>query len=132
MPPIIQTEKPMVGIGIGAALAGGDVWTPVLGTTVLGLFAMAMAGVGIAVRGLFRSGLAGPIVVIVTVATWFVQIIGPVLNLPEFVTNLALTAHYGLPMVGYWEVAGVVASVVIAGGGVAIGAWGFSRRDLSG
>jgi hypothetical protein len=28
-------------------------------------------------------------------------------------------------------VAGVIASVVVAIGGVAIGAWGFSRRDLS-
>jgi putative exporter of polyketide antibiotics len=121
----------MVGIGIGAALAGGDVWTPVLGATVLGLFAMAMAGVGIAVGGLVRSGLAGPMVVIVTVVTWFIQITGPALNLPEFVTNLALPSHYGLPMVGEWEVAGVIASVVVAIGGVAIGAWGFSRRDLS-
>ena len=128
----VFTGLSMLGIGVGAALAGGDVWTPMLGTTVLGLFAMAMAGVGIAVGGLLRSGLAGPIVVIVTVLTWFIQIIGPALDLPEFIQNLALTSHFGLPMVGEWEVAGVIASVVIAVGGVAIGAWGFSRRDLNG
>ena len=46
--------------------------------------------------------------------------------------DLALSAHYGLPMVGQWDVAGVVASLVIAVGGVAIGAWGFARRDLGG
>jgi hypothetical protein len=35
-------------------------------------------------------------------------------------------------MVGQWDLAGVLASLVIAVGGVAIGAWGFARRDLSG
>ncbi len=58
----VFTVLAMVGIGIGTALAGGEVWTPVLGTTALGLFAMAMAGIGIAVGGLVRSGLAGPVV----------------------------------------------------------------------
>jgi ABC-2 type transport system permease protein len=129
---IVFTALTMAGIGIGAVLAGGEAWTPVLGTVVLALFAMAMAGVGIAVGGLVRSGLAGPIVVVVTVVTWLIQLIGPALNLPEFITNLALPSHYGLPMVGEWDMAGVIASVVIALGGVAIGAWGFSRRDLSG
>jgi hypothetical protein len=48
------------------------------------------------------------------------------------VRDLALTAHYGLPMVGQWNAAGIVASLVFAIGGVAIEAWGFARRDLSG
>ena len=67
-----------------------------------------------------------------TIATWFIAIIGPALKLPDVVQDLALSAHYGLPMVGQWDLTGVVASFVIAVGGVAIGAWGFARRDLSG
>ncbi len=65
-----------------------------------------------------------------TIRTLLVAIIGPALKLPEVVQDLALSAHYGLPMVGQWEVAGIVASLVLAIGGVAIGAWGFTRRDL--
>ncbi|HEV8697511.1 MAG TPA: ABC transporter permease subunit [Candidatus Limnocylindrales bacterium] len=122
----------MLGIAIGAASVGGDVPTPVLGTLALGLFAITMAGVGIAVGGLVRSGIAAPVVAVLTIATWFVAIIGPALKLPDVVQDLALSAHYGLPMVGRWDAAGIVASLVLAIGGVAIGAWGFARRDLSG
>ncbi len=127
----VVTVIAMIGIALGAASAGGDIVTPVVGTLALGLFAIAMAGVGVAVGGLVRAGLAGPVVVVVTIATWFVAIIGPALKLPDVVQDLALSAHYGLPMVGQWEVAGIVASLVLAIGGVAIGAWGFARRDLS-
>jgi hypothetical protein len=35
-------------------------------------------------------------------------------------------------MLGQWDVVGIVASVVIAVGGVLLGAWGFARRDLRG
>ena len=33
-------------------------------------------------------------------------------------------------MLGQWDGTGIVASVVLGVGGVAIGAWGFRRRDL--
>jgi putative exporter of polyketide antibiotics len=62
--------------------------------------------------------------------TWFVQLLGPLLGLPEFVQNIALTRHYGQPMVGVWDWSGIIASVLIAAGGVALGAWGMNRRDL--
>jgi putative exporter of polyketide antibiotics len=119
-----------LGIAIGAASAGGDIVTPVLGALVLGMFAMAMAGVGVAFGGLVRSGIAGPVVAIVTIATWLVDIIGPALNLPEPLRDLAQSAHYGLPMVGRWDPTGIVASLIVGIGGVALGAWGFARRDL--
>ena len=32
--------------------------------------------------------------------------------------------------VGVWDPVGIVASLALAIGGVAIGAWGFRRRDL--
>jgi polyether ionophore transport system permease protein len=128
----VFTALSMVGIAIGAASAGGEIGTPVLGTLVLGIFAAAMAGIGVAVAGVVRSGVAGPVVALVTIATWFVDIIGPALKLPDWLHDLALTAHYGLPMVGHWDMAGVIASVVVAVGGVLIGAWGIARRDLGG
>ena len=46
--------------------------------------------------------------------------------------DLALSGHYGLPMLGRWDATGIVASLVLAVGGAAVGAWGFARRDLRG
>jgi putative exporter of polyketide antibiotics len=119
-----------IGIGIGASITGGDVTTPVTGTLVLGLYAIALAGIGIAIGGLVSTGAAAPAVAILTVLIWLIDIIAPPLGLPDAVQQLALTAHYGQPMLGVWDPAGIVASVVLAVGGVAIGALGFARRDL--
>ena len=119
-----------IGIGIGASITGGDVSTPVAGTLVLGLYAIALAGIGIAIGGLVSTGAAAPAVAILTVLIWLIDIIAPPLGLPDAVQQLALTAHYGQPMLGVWDPAGIVASVVLAVGGVAIGALGFARRDL--
>jgi ABC-2 type transport system permease protein len=127
---VVVTTIAVVGIGIGATITGGDIVAPMAGTLALGLFAFAMAGVGVAVGGAFRSGYAAPAVALVTILTWFVDIIGPALKLPDAVHQLALTAHYGAPMLGQWDLTGVVASIGIGIGGVALGAWGFQRRDL--
>ena len=35
-------------------------------------------------------------------------------------------------MLGQWDPVGIVASVVLAVGGILVGAWGFKRRDLKG
>jgi ABC-2 type transport system permease protein len=122
----------VTGIGIGASITGGDVVTPMVGTLALGLYALAMAGVGVAVGGVFGTGVAGPAVALLTVITWFDGIIAPALGLPDIVRELALTTHYGQPMLGVWDPVGIVASLVLAVGGVALGAWGFQRRDLRG
>jgi hypothetical protein len=76
------------------------------------------------------TGAAGPAVALLTVITWFDGIIAPALGLPTIVRDLALTTHYGQPMLGVWDPVGIVASIVLAVGGVAVGAWGFGRRDL--
>ena len=120
----------VAGIGIGASITGGDIVTPMVGTLSLGLYAFAMAGIGVAVGGVFGTGAAGPAVALLTVIIWFDGIIAPALGLPDIVRQLALTTHYGQPMLGIWDPAGIVASLVLAVGGVAIGAWGFQRRDL--
>jgi ABC-2 type transport system permease protein len=118
------------GIGIGVATTGSDVATPMTGSLVLGLYAAALVGVGHAIGGLIGTRFASTAVIVFVVVTWFVQLLGPLLNLPEVVRNLALTSHFGQPMVGVWDGVGIVASIVIAVGGIAIGTWGFSRRDL--
>jgi hypothetical protein len=46
--------------------------------------------------------------------------------------QLVLTTHFGQTFVGVWDWAGVAASAVLGIGGIAIGAWGFARRDLRG
>jgi hypothetical protein len=73
---------------------------------------------------------AAPTVALLTIATWLLDFLGPALRLPDLVQQLALSAHMGLPMVGLWDRAGIVACAALALGGVALGAVGLTRRDL--
>ena len=120
------------GIGIGVSTTDSDVVTPLVGGLVLGLYAAALTGIGLAVGGNLGTRYAATVTVVFVIVTWFIQLLGPLLGLPELVRHLALTSHYGQPMVGVWDTAGIIASLALAIGGVAIGAWGFARRDLSG
>ncbi len=129
---VVFTAIAALGIAIGTAMIGGDVGGPVVGSFALGAFAAAFAGVGVAIAGLWRSSWAAPAVALLTIVTWFVDTIVPAFKLPDVVHQLALSAHYGLPMLGQWDVAGLIASAVLAVGGVALGAWAFPRRDLRG
>ena len=113
-------------------MAGSELATPVTGSLVLGLYAIAMIGVGVAIGGVFGTSYAAPVVAIIVIVTWFVGLIGPALGLPDILHDLALTSHYGFTMLGQWDPVGIVASVVLAVGGIALGAWGFKRRDLRG
>ena len=119
-----------IGIAIGASITGGDIATPVAGTAALGLFAAGMAGIGFAVGGLLGTRFAAPAVVVVTIVTWFLDTIGAGLGLPEAVRGLALSTHLGQPMLGVWDPVGIVACLILAVGGVVLGAWGFARRDM--
>jgi ABC-2 type transport system permease protein len=118
------------GIGIGVASSGSDLGTPLTGSLILGVYAAALVGIGMAVGGVFRTSWAAPLVVVFVIVTWFVQLLGGLLNLPEVVQQLALTSHYGQPMVGVWDLGGVAVSAALALGGILLGAWGFRRRDL--
>ena len=126
----VMTAITAVAIGIGALGAGSDAITPMAGMITLGLYAAALAGIGFAVGG-YRTSIAAEAVALVVVATYLVDLIGPALKLPDWFHQLALTAHMGQPMVGNWDANGVVASLVIAAGGLLLGGWGMRRRDVA-
>jgi ABC-2 type transport system permease protein len=127
---VVMTVLFAAGIGLGAASGGVAAGDPMVGSAVLGVYAAAIAGVGFAIGGLWRTSLAAEIAALFVVATYLVDLIAPPLKLPDWVHQLALTAHLGQPMVGQWDVPGVVACVAIAAGGVLLGAWGMARRDV--
>jgi ABC-2 type transport system permease protein len=126
----VMTGLAMLGIAGGVASAGTDVATPVAGGLIIGLYAAAAAGVGFAVGGLFRNTIAGEITAVFVIATFLIDFLAPPLNLPDWVHQLALTSHFGQTMVGNWDPAGVVACLVLAVGGLLLGAWGMTRRDV--
>ena len=102
-----------------------------LGSAALGIYASAIVGLGVAIGGLWRTSIAGEIAALVVVATYLVDLLAPPLKLPDWFHQLALTAHMGQPMVGQWDATGVVACLVIGVGGILLGAWGMSRRDVA-
>lgn len=120
-----------VAVGLGAVVAGSDAGTPMLGTVTLGLYAAAMAGIGVAVGGIFRASIAAEAVAVVVVATFLVDLLAPGLKAPDWVHQLALTSHLGKPMIGQWDVSGVVACVALAVVGLLLAAWGMRRRDVA-
>ncbi|MFI5260039.1 MAG: hypothetical protein ACHQ01_10600, partial [Candidatus Limnocylindrales bacterium] len=99
----VMTALAMLGIAIGVASAGTDWATPTRGALVIGLYAAAVAGIGFAIGGLFRNTFAGEAVAVVVIATFLIDFLAPVLNLPDWFHQLALTAHLGQPMVGNWD-----------------------------
>ncbi len=128
---VVMTVLFAAGIGLGAASGGVAAGDPMVGSAVLGVYAAAIAGVGFAIGGLWRTSLAAEVAALIVVATYLVDLIAPPLGLPDWVHQLALTAHLGQPMVGQWDVPGVIACMAIAAGGVLLGAWGMARRDVA-
>jgi ABC-2 type transport system permease protein len=121
-----------VAAGAGAVGQGSDAVAPTTGAFVLALYGLAWAGVGIGVGGLVRSSLAAPVVIALTVGMFLISLFATALELPAWVADLALGSHYGKPLVGDWDPVGIVASLALAVGGLAIGAVGIARRDLRG
>jgi hypothetical protein len=126
----VMTTVIAVGIGIGSAVAGGDVATPIVGTIVLGLYAAALAGIGMAVGGLLRASIAGEVIAGIVIATFLLDILAPALKWPAWVHDLALSSHLGQPMIGVWDWPGMIVCVVIAVCGVALAGFGIARRDV--
>ena len=118
----------------GSVRAAGGVAAgqAMLGSAALGLYAVAIVGIGVAVGGLWRTSLAAEIAALVVVATYLIDLLAPALKLPDWVHQLALTAHLGQPMIGAWDVAGdrrLRSSSPSAGS--CSGAWGMTRRDVA-
>jgi ABC-2 type transport system permease protein len=128
----VYTAVLALAIGLGVAVAGGDLATPVAGTAVLGLYAAALAGVGIAVGGLVGTPIAGEVVAAAVILTFLLDLLPPALQWPDWIHQLALTAHLGQPMIGTWDGVGIVACLLLAVGGPVIGSWGLARRDVRG
>ena len=119
-----------VGPSIGAVIQG-DAWLPIIvGGLVLGLYGAALAGVGLLVAGAGWPGWAAMAVGGFTLAFYLLDLLGALLGLPADVLNLSLTRHLGRPMAGFYDVPGLIACLVLALGGLFLGAWLFGRRDL--
>jgi ABC-2 type transport system permease protein len=118
------------GIALGSAFGGGEVATPTVGSLALFAYAAAMVGIGIAIGGLWRTSWAAELVAAFVIVTFLVNLLAPALKLPDWVHQLALTAHLGQPMIGIWDPVGLAACAAIAVGGIILGAWGMSRRDV--
>ena len=129
---VITTVLLAIGIGVGAASSGVEAGGAMAGAAALGIYALAVVGVGVAVGGLWRTSLAAEIAAALVTATFLIDLLAPPLRLPDWFHRLALTANLGQPMVGDWDLVGIAACLVIAWGGVLLGAWGMSRRDVSG
>ena len=104
--------------------------TPVSGTIVLGLYAAALAGIGLAFGGLWRGSWAGEVVAGFVIITFVIALVAPALELPEWFQALALTTHMGQPMVGTWDGVGIALCLALAVGGVLVSAWGLAHRDV--
>ncbi len=126
----VMTGLFAAGVGLGAAGGGVEAGTAMLGSVSLGLYAAALVGVGVAIGGLWRTSVAAEVVALVVVLTYLIDLLAPPLHLPDWFHQLALTAHLGQPMVGVWDAAGVAACLILAVGGIAVGAIGVGRRDI--
>jgi hypothetical protein len=118
-------------IGLGVAAIGQDPVTPMAGTVVLGVYGLALAGLGMAAGGIAGPQAAARAVAAVAIGTFLLDMLAPMLRLPDVVAQLALTAHLGEPMIGTWDMAGVTACLALAFLGLAAGAWGIGRRDIA-
>ena len=127
----VMTVILAAAVGIGALMAGSDAVTPMAGSVTLGLYAAGVAGVGFAVGGLVRTSIAAEVVALAVTATFLIDLIAPALRLPDWVHQIALTAHLGQPMVGRWDAVGIVACLALAAGGLVLGGLGLRRRDVA-
>jgi len=128
---VVMTVIFALGIGLGGLSGGVSVGTAMLGSASLGLFAAAIIGIGVAVGGIWRTSLAAEIAAVVVVLTYLVDLLAPAFKLPDWVHQLAITAHMGQPMVGMWDLVGIALCVGLAVVGTLVGAWGMGRRDVA-
>jgi len=127
---VVMTALFAAGVGIGATSGGLDATDAILGSAALGIYGLAIVGVGVAVGGLWRTSIAAELAAVFVVVTYLLDLVAPPLKLPDAIHQLALTAHMGQPMVRVWDPVGIGACVAIAIAGITVGAWGITRRDI--
>lgn len=110
--------------------AAGDLGRVGGGVAVLGLYAMAIAGVGLAVGGLVRPSLAAPVALVLAIGSFLLELIGTIAKFPDVVIDLALSRHLGRPMLGDYDWPGMAVCAALAIGGVLVCAFGMRRRDI--
>jgi ABC-2 type transport system permease protein len=120
----------LIAVALGAA--GGDVVDPFIGSAVLALYGCAFVGIGLAVAGLGWPRYAAVVAGAVSIASYLLGALGNALRLPDWLIDLSLSQHIGRPMTGGFDAGGLVVMVVVAIGGLFVGAWGMARRDLQG
>jgi ABC-2 type transport system permease protein len=127
----VVTASLAVAIGVGIATTDQPPWQVMTGTLVLGVYGAAVAGLGMAVGGVAGPGAAAIAAAAFTIGTFLLDTLAPVLRLPDWVAQLALTTHLGEPLVGRWDGVGLAACAILAVGGLAIGVVGLGRRDIA-
>jgi putative exporter of polyketide antibiotics len=122
----------IAGVVIGASTqaATRDLGSLAIGVSVLGLYAAAIAGIGLAVGGLVRPGLAAPVALILAIAFFLWELIGSIVGLSDELLDLALQRHLGEPILGQFDAPGIAVCALLAFGGIALCAVGMRRRDI--
>ena len=64
------------------------------------------------------------------VATLLLDTLGAALKLPQWVLDLSIYKHLGQPMAGIFDPVGLVVATIMVVGGLAVCAWGLTRRDI--
>jgi len=117
-------------VAFGAQIEGDDIVQPFLGALVVGLYAAALVGVGLAVGGLVGPGPAAAVTGGLALGFYLLDLLGTALRFPDPILQLSLVKHLGQPIVGRFDWLGIALCIGLAIGGLAIGAWGLTRRDL--
>jgi len=117
-------------VGAALAISGSEIVNPLAGSLVLGLATAAFTAVGLAAGGLARASLAAPVAAGLVIGTFLIDTLGAALKLPDPILELSIYKHLGQPMAGHFDPVGLVAAAVMVLGGLALGTWGMTRRDV--
>ena len=126
----VTTAVLVIAVAVGTAAQGDDPRATAIGVSIVGLYGMALAGIGLAVGGLIRPSLAGPVTLVAGLGFFLLDLVGSILKWPTAILDLALNRHLGRPMLGQVDGPGVALCAGIAIGGVLLCALGMRRRDI--
>jgi ABC-2 type transport system permease protein len=118
-------------VGGVVAATGGDVVGPIAAGVVIALYGASFVGIGLTIAGVWRPGIAAVATAAVAFSVYLLGTLGSALELPDWLVDLSLIRHVGQPLVGDYDAVGMAVMAALAVGGLAIGAWGFRRRDVN-